>query len=65
MDSMVRTTMAIEREGDDARSIRDAGASDKRKGSQLSSSSLGEKQRTFALQGFQRQGRGYLGQGED
>ena len=31
MDSMVRTAMAIEREIDDARSIRDAGASDKRK----------------------------------
>ena len=31
MDSMVRTTMAIEREVDEARSIRDAGASDKGK----------------------------------
>ena len=31
MDSMVRTTMAIERETYDARSIRDAGTSDKRK----------------------------------
>ena len=31
MDSMVSTTMAIEREIDDARSIRDAGASEKRK----------------------------------
>ena len=39
MDSMVKTTMAIEREVDDARSIRDAGAKDKRKESQPSSSS--------------------------
>ena len=31
MGSMVRTTMAIEREIDDARSIRDTGASEKRK----------------------------------
>ena len=31
MDSMVRKTMAIEREIDDARTIRDTGASDKRK----------------------------------
>ena len=31
MDSMVRTAMAIEREIDDARSIQDTGASDKKK----------------------------------
>ena len=31
MDLMVKTTMAIEREVDDARSIRDAGVKDKRK----------------------------------
>ena len=31
MDSMVRTALAIEREIDDARSIRDTGAGDKRK----------------------------------
>ena len=31
MDSMVRTVVAIEREIDDARSTRDAGASGKRK----------------------------------
>ena len=30
MDLMVRTTMAIEREVNDVRSIRDAGSSDKR-----------------------------------
>ena len=39
MDSMVRTTIAIEREIDDAWSIRDTGASDRRKEGQLSSSS--------------------------
>ena len=39
MDSMVRIDMAIEREIDDARSIRDAGTSEKRKESQPSSSS--------------------------
>ena len=43
LDSMVKTTMTIEREVDDTRSIRDAGASDKRKESQLSSSSLRNK----------------------
>ena len=43
MDLMIRTTMAIERGVDDIRSIRDAGASDKRKQSQLSSSSSGKK----------------------
>ena len=31
MDYMVRTTLAVEREIDDARSIRDTGAGDKRK----------------------------------
>ena len=46
MDSMLKTVMAIEREVDDARSIRDAGASDKWKESQLSSSSLGNMQKT-------------------
>ena len=54
MDSMVRIDMAIERKVDDAQSIRDAGASNKRKESQLSSSSLGKKQRTFSSRGFQR-----------
>ena len=42
MDSMVRTVMAIEREIEDARSIRDLGASYKRKEDQPSSS-LGKK----------------------
>ena len=31
MDSMVRTTLAIERDVNDAKRIRDAGVSDKRK----------------------------------
>ena len=43
MVSMVMTTMAIKREVDDAQSIRDASASDKRKESKLSSSSSGKK----------------------
>ena len=45
MDSMVRTALDIEREIDDARSIRDTGASDKRKEGQPFSSS-GKKQKT-------------------
>ena len=45
MDSMVRTALAIEREMDDARSIRYTSAGDKRKKGQPSSSS-GKKQRT-------------------
>ena len=56
MDSMVRTTMAIEREVNEAKSIQDAGASDKRKENQSSSSISGKKQRTSTLRGFQRQG---------
>ena len=44
MDSMVRTALTIEREMEDARSTRDAGASSKRKDSQSSSSS-GKRQR--------------------
>ena len=43
LDSMVKTTMTIEREVDDARRIQDAGASDKRKESKLSSSSSRKK----------------------
>ena len=45
MDSMVRIAKAIEREIEDARSIRDAGASAKRKENQSSSSS-GKKHKT-------------------
>ena len=43
---MVSTALIIEREVDDACSIRDAGASDKKRGSQPSSLSSGKKQRT-------------------
>ena len=44
MDSMVGATLTIEREIEDARSTRDAGASGKRKDSQ-SSSNLGKRKR--------------------
>ena len=62
MDSMVKTTMAIEKEINNARSIRDTGSSDRRKEGQPSSSS-GKKQKTYVPRGFQGQGRGYQGQG--
>ena len=62
MDSMVRTAMAIEREIDNARSIQDTGAGDKRKEGQPSSSS-GKKQKASSSRGFQGQGHGYQGQG--
>ena len=63
MDSMVRTAMAIEKEVEDARSIRDAGASGKRKEDQPSSSS-GKKQKTYIPRGFQGRGRDHQrGQG--
>ena len=55
IDSMVGTALAIEREIDDARSIRDTGAGDNRKKGHPSSSS-GKKQRTFVPRGFSRQG---------
>ena len=48
MDLVVKTSMAIEREVDDARSIQDAGLKDKRKESQPSFSCLRKKPRTFA-----------------
>ena len=44
-DSMVKKTLSIETEIEDAWSIRDTGASDKRKEGQLSSSSI-KKQKT-------------------
>ena len=50
MDSKARTTMAIKREIEDARSIRDVGISGKRKEDQPSSSS-GKKQKTTMPQG--------------
>ena len=60
MESMVGTAMTIEREIEDARSTRDAGASGKRKESQSSSSS-GKKQRASSSHQFQS--RGHPGQG--
>ena len=51
MNSMVGTTMTIEREMEDARSTRDAGVSGKRKESRSSSSS-GNRQKASASQGF-------------
>ena len=63
MDSMVKTAMAIEREIDDARSIRDASASEKRKES-CSSSSSGKKRRTSVPRGHSVQGCGYQSQGQ-
>ena len=64
LDSMVKTTMAIEREVDDARNIWDTGVmKDKRKESQPSSSGSGKNQKTYTLQGFQGQSCGYQGQG--
>ena len=45
MDSMVRTTMTIEREIDDAKSIQDANVNGKRKENQFSSGS-GKKRKT-------------------
>ena len=63
MDFMVRTSMAIEREVDDAWNIQDMGVKDKRKESQSSSSGLGKKRRTPTPQRFQGQGLGYQDQG--
>ena len=51
IDSMVGTSLTIEREIEDARSTRDAGVSSKRKESQSSSSS-GKKQRASSSRGF-------------
>ena len=62
---MVSTSMAIEKEVDDSRNIRDAGVvKDKRKESQPSSFDPGKKLKTSTPQGFQGQGRGYKGQGQ-
>ena len=55
MDSMVRTTMTIKRDMEDARSTRDVGVSGKRKESQSTSSS-GKKQRASSSCGFQSRG---------
>ena len=64
MDSMVSTALIIEREVDDARSIRDSGASNKKSGSQASSSGSEKKQRTSFPRGFQGRGRSQQGQGQ-
>ena len=61
MDLMVKTAMAIEREVDEARSIRDAGVKDRRRERQPSSSSSGKKHRNSTPQGFQGQGRSHQG----
>ena len=61
MDLMVKITMAIEREVDDARSIRDACVKDKRNESKPSSSSSRKKHSTYTPQRFQAQGRDYQG----
>ena len=55
--------MDIEKEIDDARRIRDAGANEKRKEDHPSSSSR-KKRRTYTSQGCLVQGRGYQGQGQ-
>ena len=57
---MVRMAMAIEREIEDAWSIRDASTSGKRKEDQPSSS-LGKRQRTSIQQVSQGRGCGYQG----
>ena len=64
MDYMIKIAMAIEREIYEEKIIRDAGVSGKRKENQFPSSS-GNKQRTYASRGFQRQGRNSKGQGQD
>ena len=61
-DSMVRIALAIERGVDDTQSIRDMGASTKRKKNQSSSNS-GKKRKTSIPRGFQGRGGGYQGQG--
>ena len=61
MDSMVGTALTIEREIEDARSTRDAGASSKRKDSQSSSSS-GKRQRASSSRGSQSRGHPSQGQ---
>ena len=57
---MVRIALAIERGVDDTQSIRDMGASTKRKKNQSSSNS-GKKRKTSIPRGFQGRGGGYQG----
>ena len=61
MDSMVGTTLTIEREIEDVRSTQDASVNSKRKES-LSSSSSGKRQRAYSSRGFQS--RYHLSQGQ-
>ena len=61
MDSMVGAALTIEREIEDARSTRDAGATSKRKDSQSSSTS-GKRQRASSSRGSQS--RSHPGQGQ-
>ena len=61
MDSMVNTALLIEREMENARSIRDVGTGGKRRESQSSSSS-GKKPKASSSRGFQS--RGHQGQGQ-
>ena len=53
LDLTVKTVMAIKREVDDTRNIREASVKYKKKESQPFSSILGKKQRTSTPQGFQ------------
>ena len=62
MDSMVGTVMTIEREMEDARSTRDAGACAKKKESRSFSNS-GKKLRASSSRGFQSRGHPTQGQG--
>ena len=64
MDSMVSITMAIEREIDDARSIRNAGASEKRKKDQPSLNSR-KKHRISIPRDHSVQGHSYQSQGQE
>ena len=61
MDSMVGTTLTIERKIEDARSTRDTSVSSKRKESKSSSSS-GKRQRASSSRGFQSRGHPSQGQ---
>ena len=62
-DSMVRTSLSIEREVDDTRSIRDIGAGAERNENKSSSNS-GKKQKTAMPLGPQGRNRRYQGQGQ-
>ena len=64
MDSMVGTTLTIERKIEDARSTRDACVSNKRK-EYPSSSNPGKRQKTSVSQGYTGRGRSHQDQGQD